>query len=105
MEWKLNHGPGFHTGFSVWGGGGGDVVCGLTKMDKITKYFSRKRPRLKKKLILMKFWTFLKKKIGALDCNWCIILFLCKEMSLGGDQRFGGGGGGISQGSPPCMKH
>ena len=54
---------------------GGDVVCGLTKMDKITKYFSRKRPRLKKKLILMKFWTFLKKKIGALDCNWCIILF------------------------------
>ena len=49
----------------------------------------------------------MKKKIGALDCNWCIILFkkffLCKE-SLGGgggggDQRFGGGG--ISQGSPP----
>ena len=40
----------------------------------------------------MKFWTFLKKKIGALDCNWCIILkSLCKEMSLGG----GGGKGEI----------
>ena len=26
------------------------------------------------KLILMKFWTFLKKKIGALHCNWYIIL-------------------------------
>ena len=49
----------------------------------------------------MKFWTFLRKKIGALDCNWCIILkSLCKEMSLGagggggegGDQRFWGKG-------------
>ena len=51
----------------------------------------------------MKFWTFLKKKIGALDCNWCIILFMCKEMSLGGgDQRLGGGGGGYPR-APPLL--
>ena len=33
----------FHTGFSVWGGGGGgDVVCGLTGMGE---YFSQTRLR------------------------------------------------------------
>ena len=39
------------------------------------------------------------KKIGALDCNWCIILFKKfverNEFWGGGDQRFGGGGGDI----------
>ena len=79
-------------------------------MDKITKYFSRNRPRLKKKFILMKFWTFLKKKIGAFDCNKCIILFkkfVYRNVFGGGDQRFGGGdqrfggGGGYPRAPPP----
>ena len=48
------------------------------------------------KLILMKFWTFLKKTKGALDYNWYIFYYksLCKEMSLEGGGGGGGGGGG-----------
>ncbi len=33
---SLRVGAGFHTGFSVWGGG--DVVCGLTGMGEYTFY-------------------------------------------------------------------
>ena len=43
---------GFHTGFSVWGGGGGDVVCGLTGMGK---YFSQVKPRNGAKSIVVSF--------------------------------------------------
>ena len=47
---KLEHIPGFHTGFSVWGGG--DVVCGLTGMGE---YFSQVTPRNGAKSIVVSF--------------------------------------------------
>ena len=41
----------FHTGFSVWGGGG-DVMCGLTGMGE---YFSQVTPRNGAKSIVVSF--------------------------------------------------
>ena len=54
-------------------------------------------------------WIKKNKRIRLRLVYYSILKSLCKEMRFGGGggeiRGFFLGGGGISQGSPPCMKH